>query len=190
MVSSDITDDILGSFLNTKLQRKAKTAISTGVQFILTDALILLQVSDFAQIKKIDTGISWELWVITALSIAYVLSLIIFLIVHAARLPKNQWVTAEVEEAFEKTNGIAMFDGFLELPFPARFRGIGTWYIPYIFWGIFLAFLIAMLVLYILVADEVESSTVVAYAVAVLQVFQMTSARSYRDINDYERTRG
>lgn len=175
MASTAITDDILGSFLNTRLQRKAKSVISTAVQFILTDALILLNVSNINEIKKFDDTISWELWAITGISIGYVLSIIIFLIVHAARLPKTQWVTDDVEEAFEKTNNVAMFDGLLELPYPAKFKGIGTWYLPYIFWGIFGLFLTAILILYILVADEVESSTVVAYAVAVLQVYQLTS---------------
>lgn len=171
----DITNDILGRFLNTKLQRKAKSVISTAVQFILTDALILLQISDVNQIIDVNKGISWEFWTITGLSIAYVLSLIIFLIVHASKLPQNQWVKKEVEEAFEKTNSNAMLDGFMELPFPAKFKGIGGWYIPYIFWGIFLLFLITILILYIIIGDDVQRSTVLTYCVAVLQVYQLTS---------------
>lgn len=179
VVGTAVTTTLLGKSLNTRLQRKAKSIIQTCIQFTLTDALILLQLSDLNDLYSLldpekVTGISWELMAITGLSISYVILLALFLLIHACMLPNDRWTTKEVEEAYARTNAIPVIDGLLELPFPYRFKGPG-WSFAWVVWAVFIIFIMAIIVLYLFVRDEVQSGTILAFMIALLQVYQITS---------------
>ena len=145
-------NDLLTHILRTRLQRRAKSIIVSGLEFLITDLAILFLVIDLnIQNEQVELG----LFIVAGIGAIYVLSLCVFLLVHASCVldAKKTNTTKEIEEAFTETNKIPLVDGLFELAFPAKFRG-NVWYLPYIMWGFCVAIILSGAILYAFTVNE------------------------------------
>ena len=112
MLDPTAISSLLDKVLNTKVQRKAKTIIMTVVQFVLTTTFIIMNAAEQAETQ--NKSISQGLKLMTGISIAYVVGLAIFLLIHAlTRGGAVYQANPEVEDAYAKTNQVPVFDGIL-----------------------------------------------------------------------------
>ena len=171
--ASETVDIILNQILVTRLQRKAKSVITTSLQFLVTDLVILLTAIDY---EVEDEAMKVGIYVMIGIGAFYALALSMFLFIHAACFTSKEGLTTakEVEDSYTKTNGFPVIDGLLELHFPAKFRG-STWYLPYIMWSFFAAIVAATSVLFAIERDQVTNSTLAALVTACLLLYQVTS---------------
>eukprot|EP00554_Chaetoceros_debilis_P006343 CAMPEP_0194074124 /NCGR_PEP_ID=MMETSP0149-20130528/1325_1 /TAXON_ID=122233 /ORGANISM="Chaetoceros debilis, Strain MM31A-1" /LENGTH=201 /DNA_ID=CAMNT_0038754241 /DNA_START=30 /DNA_END=635 /DNA_ORIENTATION=- len=167
-------DDLFNHLLRTRLQRRAKSILVSGLEFLITDLAILFLAIDLnIQDKQVELG----LFIVTGIGALYVLSLCVFLFVHAScYMNKDKMnTTAEIEEAFTKTNQIPFFDGIFELVFPAKFRG-NVWYLPYIMWSFCVAIILSGAILYAFTVNEdVPKATTAALSASALLLYQITA---------------
>jgi hypothetical protein len=171
-VANGIIANVLAQVLNTRLQRKAKAIIISSLEFLLTDLSILLTALN---LEIEDDGIKIGIYVVVGFAALYAAALVIFLLVHASFFTdKNSTTEKEVEDAFSKTNAAPLVDGFLELPFPAKFGG-NTWFLPYIMWSFFLAIIVTSSVLFAFEYDQISGTTVAALSTGGLLLYQITS---------------
>ncbi len=123
--------DLLDKVLKTRLQRKAKAVVISGVEFLLVDLAVL---SDALEMELGSTYQKAGVATILGGSAVYVVVLSLFIFFHALRDKVDSSTTQEVEDAYNKTNKIPIWDGIMELPFPIKFKG-KNWYFPYLAWG-------------------------------------------------------
>ena len=145
-------ENLFDQILRTRLQRRAKSILVSGLEFLITDLAILFLAIDLnIQNKQVELG----LFIVTGIGALYVLSFCVFLFAHASCYlnAKKMNTTAEIEEAFAKTNAIPVIDGLFELVFPAKFRG-NVWYLPYIMWGFCVAIILSGAILYAFTVNE------------------------------------
>jgi len=174
MVTESGISDLLDKVLYTKLQRKAKAVIMTCVQFVLTNVFILLNVAEEA--KNVDKGVGTGIYVMIGIAIAYVTTVSIFLLIHAIFSNKTKYeTTAEIEQAYEKTNASPLIDGLLEIPLAIRFKG-PKWWVVLIFWGLFIVIGIPFVVLIRILPDyDVSNATTLAVGAALFELYEITS---------------
>jgi len=174
MVSVSVISDLLDKVLNTKLQRKAKTIIMTCVQFIFTNAFILLNVAEGA--KNQDASVGTGIYVMIGIAIAYVVAVALFLLIFALCNGDVMFeTTKEIEEAYAKTNASPVIDGILEIPLAFRFKG-PKWWVVLIFWGLFIGIGVPFVVLVLVLPDfDVHSATSVAVVAAIFELYEITS---------------
>lgn len=94
-------ENLFDQILRTRLQRRAKSILVSGLEFLITDLAILFLAIDLnIQNKQVELG----LFIVTGIGALYVLSLCVFLFVHASCYlnAKKMNTTAEIEEAFAK----------------------------------------------------------------------------------------
>jgi hypothetical protein len=159
----------LSIHLSTHLKRKGKAVILTALEFILSLVVMLVDTVNRTPDKTVGTGV----FIVLGVSALYALCLMIFTYIHSAKLSPTLMSRKDIEEAFQYTNAIPFVDGLLELPLPSRFGG-NIWYLPYIFWSIFLAIQIAIFVVFG-VLKEYSRTTVTAIVLEITQLYQVTS---------------
>jgi len=176
LITSMDVDIVLSRILQTRLQRKAKAILLSGIEFLIADLAILYSAIDLnVSNKDIELG----MFILTGIAALYILTLVIFLFIH------SNWYTSDeatfetspkVEEAFAKTNRIPVVDGLLELPYPAVHKGTGElWYLPYISWSFCAAIIIAGGVLFSIVQEDVPAAATSVLAASALLLYQISS---------------
>merc|ERR1740139_625172 len=172
-MKQDAINDLLSKVLNTKIQRKAKGVVMTCVQFILTNFYLILSSNETAQNQSENIGIA--LRVMIGISAAYAIGMAIFILTHALLLGRDEYETnQEVEDAYKKTNSIPLVDSLLEIPLAIKFRG-KLWWLVLLNWAVFLAIAVAFVIIVRFQPNfEPESSTSVAVAAGVTQLYQIT----------------
>jgi len=173
-MASATVEKLLDKVLNTKLQRKAKAVIMTCVQFILTNTFIVLNIAEKAELE--NKNISQGLKLVVGISVAYAIGISLFLLIHA--MSKGGWsyqTNMDIEEAYEKTNQIAVIDGILEIPLAIKFKG-PLWWIIWIFWVLFVALAVLFIVLIASLPNfEIKNSTSVAIGAAIFELYEITA---------------
>ena len=161
---------LFGAVLNTKIQRKAKDIVMTCVQFIFTSVYLILNNREGAgdQNENVITALK----IITGFSIAYAISLAIFILIHALRFGDDEYETyKEIEDAYKKTNTIPLVDSVLEIPLAMKFKG-NLWWLVLIIWVWFVALSVACVIIIRFQPCYVASkSTTVAATAGVLQLY-------------------
>ena len=91
-------------------------------------------------------------------------------VVHAMRLLPNCNTTADFDEAYGKTNGMAVIDGILEIPLASRFGG--KWFVvgAYSILGLTLVALF-----YILAITACDWGTLAPMLLAILTMYRFTA---------------
>eukprot|EP00551_Chaetoceros_affinis_P002047 CAMPEP_0203661174 /NCGR_PEP_ID=MMETSP0088-20131115/59463_1 /ASSEMBLY_ACC=CAM_ASM_001087 /TAXON_ID=426623 /ORGANISM="Chaetoceros affinis, Strain CCMP159" /LENGTH=199 /DNA_ID=CAMNT_0050523823 /DNA_START=13 /DNA_END=612 /DNA_ORIENTATION=+ len=170
-------EDLLNYVLRTRLQRKAKSIIMSGIEFLAVDLAILFVSINLDKNVNIELG----LFILAIIGAVYVFVLVTFIFIHAWCFTPDESIKMkpkeEVEEAFAGTNSQPpILDGFLELPFPAKFRGNGcAWWLPYLGWSISAAIIISGAVLYLIAEADMTPGSSAALAAASLLLYQISS---------------
>jgi len=169
-------DIVLTQLLKTRLQRKAKDILLSGIQFLIADVAIVYSAIDLNVANK---DIELGMFIVTGVAALYIVILMIFLFIH------SNWYTSDdptvetslkVEEAYADTNGIPLIDGLLELPYPAQYKGNGAaWYLPYISWSFCAAIIIAGGVLFAIGQEEVPAAATSILSASALLLYQISS---------------
>jgi hypothetical protein len=134
----DSVSILLDKVLKSRLQKKAKGVIVASCQYLLLGGFFITEVIRHDFESKVAERAAYTLAIGADV---YVVSISVFLFIHAKRNPNRHSVLAEeVEDAYECTNQVPLFDGIAELVLPIKFRG-DWWYLPYIAWAWFGAIL-------------------------------------------------
>lgn len=167
---------LLSKILKTRLQRKARSIITSCLEFLLTDLSIVYTAVGY----ELHNGFTKYLMLFSVgMAAVYVVTLALFLYIHArCYAPKKETAPdADVEEAYAKSNTAPPFvDGLIEFKYPFQFRGKGVlWMLPYFAWaaGVFVVLLIGLSLL--LVKDEVSKTTMSGLGAGALLMYQITS---------------
>lgn len=171
-------DSILSEVLDTRLKRKAKSIILTTLQLLLTDGVLALRAVEENDQKNEENGtdddrITLSLKIMLGVSAGYAVLLSIFSFFHSLCLPSNLGTKKEVEDAYKKTNKIPIFDSLVEIAMAIKFRGT-AWWVIWIMWGMFLGISVTLFLLFVILRDSVQNSTIAAVTVAVFQLYQIT----------------
>jgi len=129
---------LLDKVLKSRLQKKAKGVIVASCQYLLLSGFFITEVirHDFES-KTAENAA----YVLAIGADVYAVTISVFLFIHAKRNPSfHSVLDEEVEDAYECTNQVPLFDGIVELGLPIKFRG-DWWYLPYIAWAWFGAIL-------------------------------------------------
>jgi len=171
--NADAIDGLLTKVLDTKIQRKAKSIIMTCIQFILTNFYLLVSSDEAALNQNENIGIALK--VMIGISGAYAIGLAIFVLIHALLLGSHEYETdKDVEAAYEKTNLYPVIDHILEIPLAIKFRG-KVWWLVLVIWAVFLAIAVAFVIIVRFQPDyDVDNSTSIAVAAAVMMLYQIT----------------
>ncbi|KAL7566184.1 hypothetical protein ACA910_011259 [Epithemia clementina (nom. ined.)] len=133
--------NLLDSVILNRNKRRAKQVVKTGIEFLMSVALLLYTIHE----QENDYGIAPSGLALAMISMSYVCAIMFFITVHAYRLPPEFHTTPAIEEAYKKTNNWPIIDGFMEIPLPYRFGGA---VVAYTFWSVFfLLFLVLMVTL-------------------------------------------
>lgn len=170
-------DQLLDKVLTSRIQRRAKGIIRSGLNFLMTSVVVLLSASEFNPNSNEDafTLLSLSPLAITVcVSAFFMLALCIFLFFHAAKLPPHTRTEHEVENAYASTNKYPTYDGILELRFPAKFRGTNWWF-AYIITGMCVAILFTGFGLWFVERDRISNTTTAALFSAASLLENITS---------------
>jgi hypothetical protein len=121
-------------------------------------------------LSVLTSGISKGAIALGCILIIYVVTVSVGVVIHASRLSSNCITTAEIEEAYEKTNSMAIIDGILEIPLASRFGG--KWFVvgAYSILGLTLVALF-----YILAITACDWGTLAAMLLAILTMYRFTA---------------
>jgi hypothetical protein len=114
------TAALLNSVIVNRNKRKAKDIVLIALEFYF----VFLAADGLYTEAIIHYGI--EIWsdpffLFAISTILYVVAVSVCVMIHASRLPSNRNTSAEIEEAYEKTNNVPIFDGFMEIRISYRF---------------------------------------------------------------------
>jgi hypothetical protein len=166
-------DKLLGTILNSRLQRKAKSIILSAIEFLVVDfAMVQTYVEYEIENPQVELGLKVTLYG----GAIYVVFVALFLFLHSTLFLRvtNMKTSERIENAYAKTNRLPFVDGILEIPFPMIFKG-SYWYLPYISW------LVCGLVtginsyLFYVVRDQLTATAFATLVAGALLLYQITS---------------
>ena len=173
-----VADGLLSTVLDTRLRRKAKSAILSSLEFLAVDFAILRNRDDGADGNDDAAG---DLLFRSALygGAIYAALMALFLLIHSVAFMRADARPSErVEMAYARTNRLPLLDGILELPFPFLFGG-SLWFLPYLAWLASLAVIgTGSYAVYAVASageEAVGPQSVAALSAAVLLLYQVTS---------------
>lgn len=181
-LSDEDIDNLLGKVLKTRIQKKAKAIIRTGINFLATNIVILLSASDIAANENLGSGMSvinvmtsCALGNVVALSALYVICLCLFLLTHSATFPYERTMTSQkVEDAYEVTNKYPAIDGILEFGFPAKFKG-NYWRLPYLVLAVCIGITVSGASFCYQESETISDTTKASLFTAMLLLFQIAT---------------
>ena len=190
-ITDEQIDNLLSKVLKTRIQRRAKNIIRTGINYLLSNVVILLSSSsDILTVMAKDTinldsrsqasnvvmaMKSSAFGTVIGLSALYVILLCTFLFFHALNFPfKNTSTSHEIEDAYDSTNQFPAIDGLLEIAFPSKFKG-KYWRLPYVILAICVMICSAGISLYFEDRENISETTKTALFAAMLLLFQITT---------------
>ncbi len=180
----ETADVILSQVLKTRIQRKAKGVIRSGINYLISTLVLFSSTSDVIIAKENIYEGAYILWkalmssgfgILIALSDFYVMLLCIFLFLHATTFPFDRhYTTRDVEKAYDRTNQYPAIDGILELGFPAKFKE-KYWQFSYVILGISTSFIASGAVLYAMNFEHTSSTTTSALVATMVLLFQISA---------------
>ena len=190
LTSEENIDKLLEMVLKSRVQRKAKDIVRSGINYLFFIAVVLQTSPDI--IGATDANLttpsglyeaimSSSFGNVIGMSIVFIVLLSSFIFWHATKFHKcMKAVTDEaVENAYEQTNKYPAFDGLLELVFPYRFKGY-MWAFPYFVLAICSYILLLGLMLYL---DEQENMTQVTSGALGASALQLLAVAT--DFSEY-----